>query len=80
MHGHPMHNASMKFAEYMAEANISDDAMAVSLKKDRTVIGRYRRGDVVPPLEVIAKIDELTGGRVSYPDFLSAPPTPEAAA
>lgn len=62
----------MKLLEYMQLKGMTDDQLADALNKDRTLIGRYRRGVVVPPLEVIAEIEKLTNNAVSFRDFLSS--------
>ena len=67
----------MKLTDYMQLKGMTDDHLADMLKKDRTLIGRYRRGVVVPPLDVIAEIEKVTDNAVSFRDFL--PSSPEAA-
>lgn len=63
----------MKLSEYMSLKGISDDEMATKLSKDPTTIFRYRRGNVAPPLAVIAEIERITDNAVSFRDFLSPP-------
>jgi transcriptional regulator with XRE-family HTH domain len=60
----------MKLHDYMKLKDISDDAFAAKLGKDRTIVGRYRRGIVIPPLDVLAQIESLTDRAVSFRDFL----------
>ena len=61
----------MKLDEFMRLKEMSDEAMASILAKDRTIVGKYRRGLVTPPLEVIAEIEKATSGAVSFRDFLA---------
>lgn len=70
-----VHIRGMKLSEYMALKRMTDDGLADLLGRDRTTIARYRRGDVIPPLTIIARIEEATGRAVSFRDFI-----PEAAA
>jgi len=65
----------MKLSEYMSLKGISDEEMGAKLSKDSTTIFRYRRGNVAPPLTVIAEIERITDNAVSFRDFL-----PESAA
>lgn len=61
----------MKLSEYMELKGLDDEKFGVSIGKDRSLVSRYRRGEVVPPLEVIAKIEEATRNAVSFRDFLT---------
>lgn len=65
-----MHIAAMKLQEYMNLKNISDEEMAEMIGKERTLVSKYRRGKVAPPLEVIAVIEAKTNRAVSFQDFL----------
>lgn len=67
---HPMHFAVMKLQEFMKMSGMTDDAMAAAIGKDRSVVSKYRSGDVTPPLAVIAQIETVTKGAVSFRDFL----------
>ena len=49
---------------------LTDEQMAEKIGKDRTLVSRYRRGDVVPPLEIIAQIENASSGAVTFRDFL----------
>lgn len=64
----------MKLSEYMKLKQMTDDVLADALGKDRTIIGKYRRGIVIPPIEVIARIEDVTERAVSFRDFLAHPP------
>jgi transcriptional regulator with XRE-family HTH domain len=52
-------------------AKLNDEAFGSLIGKDRTLVSRYRRGEVTPPLEVIADIDKATNSAVSFRDFLA---------
>ena len=54
----------------MKMAGLTDEQMAEKIGKDRTLVSRYRRGDVVPPLEIIAQIESASSGAVTFRDFL----------
>jgi ribosome-binding protein aMBF1 (putative translation factor) len=60
----------MTLDKYMAQANIQNKVLADFLKKDAATIGRYRSGEVIPPLTVIVEIERFTGNAVSFRDFL----------
>ena len=61
----------MKLKNYLASENITDAVFAKTLGKDRSAITKYRSGKITPPLDVIAMIDKITKGSVSFRDFLS---------
>ena len=65
-----MHIRGMKLDDFMRLKGISDDGMGKILSKDRTIVSKYRRGSVMPPLSVIALIEKETDGAVSFRDFL----------
>lgn len=60
----------MTLHEYMKAKKISDESLAEILRKDRTLIGRYRRGAVTPPPSVISKIEVITEGAVTLADWV----------
>ncbi|SHF01524.1 putative transcriptional regulator [Kaistia soli DSM 19436] len=60
----------MKLASYLADQKLTDRAFAAVIGKERSVVTRYRTGELRPPLEVIEAIRIATGGAVSYEDFL----------
>lgn len=59
----------MKLQEYMKKKGIKDAEFAEVIGKDRTIVSKYRRGLVQPPLDVISKIDAVTNKQVSFRDF-----------
>ena len=69
----------MKLQEYMELKNLTDEQMAEIIGKERTLVSKYRRGKVSPPLEVIAVIEAKTDRAVSYQDFLAPSKSVEAA-
>lgn len=67
-----MHIGLMKLQEYMKLKGLNDEEMAALIGKERTLVSKYRRGKVEPPLEVIAAIEEATERAVSFQDFLTS--------
>lgn len=65
-----MHDVTMKLDEYMELHSLTDAAFAAMVGKDRTMIGRYRRGDVIPPADVIHEIQVLTKYAVQFNDWI----------
>lgn len=62
----------MKLQTYMTKKRLDDTAFGEIIGKDRTMVSKYRRGKVVPPLEIIAKIEDATARKVSFRDFIEA--------
>lgn len=60
----------MKLSNYMRLHNIKDGELAVAIGKCRTAVLRYRHGVVTPPVSVIAQIERVTNGKVTYEDFV----------
>ena len=61
----------MTLAEYMATYSKTEQELAEILGKHRSVVGRYRSGEVKPPIAIIAKISEITKGKVQFRDWLT---------
>ena len=61
---------NMTLSEYMKAKKMSDADIAPLVGKDQSVIGRYRRGDIRPDLYTVAKISEITKGKVRFQDWL----------
>ena len=61
---------NMTLSEYMQAKKLSDSDLAPLVGKDQSVIGRYRRGDIKPDLYTVAKISEITKGKVRFQDWL----------
>ena len=59
----------MKLEKYMADNQLTDEAMAKRLGKDRSVVSRYRRGEVTPPPDVIREIQRVTERAVQFNDW-----------
>ena len=62
----------MKLQAYMKMAGLTDQQMAYKIEKNRANVARYRSGKQIPPLDVIARIRDVTDGAVSFDDFLPA--------
>lgn len=61
----------MTLSEYMAKHSKTEQDLAEILGKHRSVIGRYKNGEVKPPISIIAKISEITKGKVQFKDWIS---------
>ena len=59
----------MKLDQYMTENKVFEVNLAQKLKKHRSVIGRYRRGEVTPSLKVAKAIQKITKGAVTMEDW-----------
>lgn len=73
MHMHQMQIAVMTLKEFMAREGISIAEAAERLKRDQTLIGRYRARSVTPSPEVIAEIVEWSKGDVTIRELLADP-------
>jgi transcriptional regulator with XRE-family HTH domain len=51
----------MTLAEYMADKNIKDAALAKEVKCDRSMITKIRRNQATPSLPLAVKISQYTG-------------------
>ena len=69
--GHLMHIWGMKLAKYMEIHQLTDEMMAELIGKDRSVVSRYRRGELVPPSDVIWEIQSKTNLAVQFNDWFS---------
>ena len=72
-----MHSAydtpvAMTLEQYMEKKGIKDAEFAERIGKDRSLVSRYRRGEVIPSLDVIARIEAATAKAVSFRDFLAS--------
>lgn len=61
----------MKLAKYMEVHGLNDEQMADLIGKDRSVVSRYRRGELVPPSDVIWEIQSKTNLAVQFNDWFS---------
>ena len=62
---------NMTLSEYMQSKKLSDSDLAPLAGEDQSVIGRYRRGDIKPDRYTVAKISEITKGKVRFHDWLT---------
>jgi transcriptional regulator with XRE-family HTH domain len=60
----------MKLSRYMRLHNVTDSELAVAIGKCRTAVLRYRHGSITPPVNVIAQIEKVTAGKVTFEDFV----------
>lgn len=60
----------MRLNEWMTDAGVTDEALALQVEADRTTISRIRRGTRMPSPDMMRKIREATGGAVTANDFV----------
>ncbi len=73
----------MRLADYMEKHGLSDDDLAGPFKVTRATVSRLRRGKMVPSFDLVVRIHEATGKKVTPNDFLdvaASAPDPERAA
>lgn len=61
----------MTFDQFLSIEGVSLSDAAAKLRRDVTLIGRYRARTVTPSPEVIADIVEWSGGRVTPRELLA---------
>jgi transcriptional regulator with XRE-family HTH domain len=71
MHGHVMPiMRTMTLDEYAKQKSMTDEQLGALIGKDRSLVSKYRRGEVTPSLDVIATIEDVTNGKVRFRDWL----------
>lgn len=80
MHMHQMQTARMTLDKFLETENISLAKAAEKLKRDVTLIGRYRKRAVTPSPQVIADIVEWSRGKVTPRELLALPSEDRGAA
>lgn len=60
----------MKLEQYLRENDIKPVAFAISLEVAPSTITRILRGERSPRVELVAKIQKATGGKVTVDDFI----------
>ena len=68
--GHCIRSAIMTLAEYLEAHKIPEAVFGEKIGKNQSTVGRYKRGEVKPPIVIIAKISEITKGKVQFRDWL----------
>lgn len=58
--------------KFMDAENLSDEQVAALVGRDRTTIGRIRRGKKNPSLTLALKLERISGGVVKAADLLAA--------
>ncbi len=56
-------------ADYMAEKGLSDEDVAIGIKRSRPTVSRIRRRLVRPDWETIEEIKKFTGGASTADDY-----------
>jgi len=67
-----IHDSDMKLAEYMDLHNLSDEAVAEKVNRDRSNVLRWRKGVTKPDFDALVKLEIMTKGRVTATDFVKA--------
>jgi ribosome-binding protein aMBF1 (putative translation factor) len=62
----------MKLSEYMATEGITDNELAVKVKRDRTNVLRWRKGETKPDFDALIALEHITDGKVTARDFVGA--------
>lgn len=60
----------MTLTDYLKLRRLKDGEFAALVKRDRTTVSRWRKGETRPDWENLEAIAEATGGLVSPNDFL----------
>lgn len=60
----------MKLADYQRKHNLTDEAFAALVERNRSVVTRWRNGVCRPDWESLAKIKKITKGEVGADDFM----------
>lgn len=63
----------MKLADYLSSVNQSHEAFAGLIGVEQATVTRYINGDRYPRPDILVRIREATGGRVTADDFLASP-------
>jgi len=61
----------MKLADYMSLHNLTDEAVATEVDRDRTNVLRWRMGKTKPDFHALVALERMTKGRVTASDFVS---------
>lgn len=69
----------MHLSDFMAERELSDEAVAAAVGRNRVSVSRWRRRLVRPDWDAIDKIKAFTDGAVAADDW-AGPLTPEPSA
>lgn len=62
----------MLLVDWLLHREISDAKFAEMIGKSRIDVFRYKKGEVMPRPEVVARIEEATGGAVRPVDLYAA--------
>jgi len=69
MHVYLIHKGRMKLSEFMTKAGLTDGELAAQVKRDRSNVLRWRKGETRPDFEALLAIEEITKGKVTARDF-----------
>jgi ribosome-binding protein aMBF1 (putative translation factor) len=69
--GHIVHIATMStLADWMRRNGVRDNEVAKAINRDRSIVSRIRRGELVPTLSVAVAIERLTKGAVAVQSWV----------
>lgn len=60
----------MKLEEWMAANKMSDAELAGRVGRDRSVVSKLRKGQILPSIEVLGVLTRISEGQVTVADFL----------
>lgn len=66
-----MHTNAMKLADWMETTGTTDAGLAEKVKRDRSTVTRWRRGQTRPDWEALETIQHITKGAVTAVDFVA---------
>lgn len=67
-----MSKDSLPLAQWMEEAGFTVEALAIEVKRDRTRVLRWRDNKGRPDIDALAKLERISGGRVTAKSFVEA--------
>jgi len=68
-HVYLIHSVRMKLSEYMAIEGLTDLALAAKVKRDRSNVLRWRKGETRPDFVALLELEKITEGKVTARDF-----------
>jgi len=69
----------MTLDKYLKANGLSRRAFGEMIDVERSTVARWALGDRQPPLAMVARIEQVTGGAVRFEDWLEADMTGDAA-
>lgn len=60
----------MTLQEFLEKNEMTEAEFAQLIGKNQTTVGRYKRLEHLPNVEMILKIEEVTNGKVKFKDWV----------